>query len=478
MTLKLSIFSLLLMLGMNCSAQNARIIGNLTDNDYASIILSPAIYSKLVDSKKELSSKRGAFEFNVQVSQPCFYRLYYRDKRISIYIEPNKTVQLSIDNFKESEFVNFYGDLSSENSFLNQGGIPMIGTPIQKANFKNLALEGEANYMTAVRNEMKVQRELFMQIASDAKLSNDFISIYEKNNIDMAGLLYQYYYAKFVSSNSDSFIVQNPKFLDLFSALPAESGYESALLYFENQMNGLKSKVNLKFKDPIVFNRADDLELYKAYIKEANTLPESITKSYLLENLIGEWVSYYGRTVDLKEEIYSFVNNLSNEAKREAVKKKLVNLAEYETGKPAPIFSFEDNAGNIRTLKEFVGKIVFIDAWASWCGPCIAEIPHAKTLYEKYKKNPDIEFITISIDENKENWQKALRSHQLNDGIQGIAFPGGFNSDFARKYSIQGIPSYIIIDKSGNMVNNKAPAPSQKERLYLLLNTLLKIPNN
>ncbi len=122
-------------------SQNAKIIGNITDNAYASIILSPAIYSKLIDSKTEISSKRGAFEFNIQVDQPCFYRLYYRDKRISIYIEPKKTVQVSIDNSKETEFANFYGNLSTENTFLNQGEIPMIGSPAQRETFKKLAKE-------------------------------------------------------------------------------------------------------------------------------------------------------------------------------------------------------------------------------------------------------------------------------------------------------------------------------------------------
>lgn len=475
MKLKLCLCISLLFMETAVFAQNAKIIGNITDNAYASIILSPAVYSKLIDSKTEISSKRGAFEFNIQVNHPCFYRLYYRDKRISIYIEPKKTVQVSIDNGKEIEFANFYGDLSTENTFLNQGEIPMIGTPAQRENFKKIAKESESSYMNAVKTEMSTQRDAFKQLASSAGLSPEFIDLYEKNNIDMAGLLYQSYFARFGSSNPDSFIVQNPTFLDIFKALPAEKGYESSLLFYENQMNALKSRVNLRYKEPIIHNKTDDLELYKSYIREANGMPESLVKTYLIENLIGEWVSYYGRTVDIKDEIYSFTNSIPNEAKKEAVKKKLINLAQYETGKPAPIFSFEDNAGNVRNLKEFVGKLVFIDVWASWCGPCIAEIPFSKTVYQKYKNNPDIQFLTLSIDENKENWEKALRMHQLNDGIQGISFPGGFNSDFAKKYSIQGIPSYILIDKSGNMVNHKAPSPSQTEKLYKLLDNLLNI---
>lgn len=457
-------------------SQNVRIHGNIIDDNYAAIILSPAVYSKLVDSKTEFNPKRGAFEFNISVSAPCFYRLYYKEKRVSIYVEPGTSIQLSLDNTKTEDYITFYSNFISENTILNQKNLPTIGTKEQREKLKSIAAQGKEEYFKAIENEMKIQEEAFLKIAEDANLSRDFIDLYTRNNIEMAGLLYKCYYPRFAFGSADSFIVKNPDFLDIYKSLPkGNNGYSQVVLYYENEMNYLKSKANQKFADEILSKKVDDLTLYKSYIQEANTYPNEILREYLIENLIGEWISFYGRTTDLKEQIVDFVEKLTDPKKRDLVKRKLVNLAQYETGKPAPIFSFEDNSGNIRNLKEFVGKIVYIDAWASWCAPCIAELPYSKEVYNRYKGNPDIVFLYISIDDNKENWEKMLRERKLYDEIQGIAFPNGFNSDFARKYSIQGIPNYILIDKSGNLITHRAPKPSQPEKLYPLLDKLLGV---
>lgn len=458
----------------NVICQNVKIHGTITDNGGKSaVILSPAIYSKLIDSKIEFNPKNGFFEFNIQVPAPTFYRLYYKDKKISLYLEPGKSVQMGIDNMKAEDYVSFYSDLSQENTILNQKNIPTIGTKDQREKFKSVAKEGMDSYFQSVEDEMKVQRTEFNRIADEAQLSEVFVQKYIQNNIEMGGLLYKYYYPRFAFGSSDSFISSTPAFLDIFSNLPSTSKYSQSVLYFENNMNYHKALTNKRFKQDFLNKKIDDLILYKAYINDALSLSPGDLKNYITENLIGEWISYYGRTTDIKEEIVAYVNQLTNKDKKEMVKRKMVYLAQYESGKPAPIFSFEDTDGNVRNLKEFIGKIVYIDAWASWCAPCIAELPNAKVIYDKYKDNSNIVFLNISIDDVKENWTKAINERNLTDGVQGIAFPNGFNSDFARKYSIQGIPNYILIDKSGNLVTHRAPKPSQPEKLIPLFDKML-----
>jgi thiol-disulfide isomerase/thioredoxin len=472
--MKQSIILFCLFISSIIYSQNVKIHGTVNDNTANSaVILSPAIYSKLIDSKLEFNPKKGYFEFNILIGSPCFYRLYYKDKRISLYLEPGTTVQLNVDNLKTEDYVSFYSDLSQENTILNQKNIPSIGTKEHREKFKLKAADGQQTYFYAVEAEMITQKNTFNKLVEEANLSQNFIEAYLRNNIEMAGVLYKYYYPRFAFNNIDSFIVSNPDFLKLFDEIQLNGKYNQSVLYYENQMNHHKALNNVRFKDQFLSKSVDDLILYKAYINNAFTLSYGQTKDYILENLIGEWIAYYGRTTDIKDEIVKYVDQLNDKDKKDLIKKKLVHLAQYESGKPAPIFSFEDNAGNIRNLKEFVGKIVYIDAWASWCGPCIAELPHAKTIYNKYKDNPDIVFLYISIDENKENWEKSMRERKLYDGIQGLSFPNGFNSDFARKYSIQGIPNYILIDKSGNLVTHRAPKPSQPEKLIPLLDKML-----
>ena len=159
--------------------------------------------------------------------------------------------------------------------------------------------------------------------------------------------------------------------------------------------------------------------------------------------------------------------------KRSSLKKRLVNLAQYETGQPAPNFSFEDYSGNKRHSRELVGKVVFIHVWSSTNQASMNEWKAAKEIYTKYKDRQDLVFLFLSIDDDKEAWEKAIREFKLFEEIHAISFPHGFNSDFARKYAIQSLPSYLLIDKSGNIISNRVPRPSQPEKLIPLLDKLL-----
>jgi thiol-disulfide isomerase/thioredoxin len=103
---------------------------------------------------------------------------------------------------------------------------------------------------------------------------------------------------------------------------------------------------------------------------------------------------------------------------------------------------------------------VYIDVWATWCGPCRMEIPYYEKLKDKYK-NKNIHFLSISVDENTEGWKKFIKEKSMK-GNQFIAI-GNFDSDIARGYNIRGIPRFILIDKEGKILDANAPRPSSNE---------------
>jgi len=166
---------------------------------------------------------------------------------------------------------------------------------------------------------------------------------------------------------------------------------------------------------------------------------------------------------------------------KESTEKNIKGISEYVkgslevkklNGSVSPTFAYENTDGKIIKLEDFKGKYVYVDVWATWCGPCRAEIPHLKKTEEAFH-GKNIEFVSISVDvmKDKEKWKKFVAEKQLG-GVQVLA-DKDWRSDFVTGYKIQGIPRFILIGPDGKIVNADAPRPSSPE-LTNLLNTTVK----
>jgi peroxiredoxin len=127
--------------------------------------------------------------------------------------------------------------------------------------------------------------------------------------------------------------------------------------------------------------------------------------------------------------------------------------------KQAPDFTLSDVNGKKVSLSDFRGKIVYLDFWATWCGPCVGEIAASKKLNKKFEGNPNIAFINISFDHEADRWQKMVEAKKML-GTQLISEKGQ-ESDVMKNYEVVSIPRFIIIDKNGIIVDYDAKRPSE-----------------
>lgn len=143
-----------------------------------------------------------------------------------------------------------------------------------------------------------------------------------------------------------------------------------------------------------------------------------------------------------------------------------------EAGKPAFRFEFENRSGETVRLADFKGKFVFIDIWATWCGPCKYQIPYVIRL-EKELNNENIAFLSLSVDKqaDKEKWLAALKDFGLEENC--VISPNDFDYEMFKKYQVSSIPRFMLIGPDGKIVMTKARRPSDpvlKLQLTDLLN--------
>lgn len=274
------------------------------------------------------------------------------------------------------------------------------------------------------------------------------------------------------------------------------------------------------FKDTLsveegLYQMFDGVEFTDLYLKngynltlkmDAKSFDESIVYSgvganennYLAKATLAESTFDFGKLMELNE--LDFETAIENKAKKElaklegsnldarfnALQKNKIEESKFgmtayfkETKKKlklnntqAPGFDYVNFKGGTTKLSDLNGKYVYIDVWATWCGPCRAEIPFLKKMEEKYH-DKNISFVSISIDVNKdfEKWKNFVDEKQLG-GIQLFA-DKNWTSDFIMSFSINSIPRFILIDPNGKVVNANAARPSSP-KLQTQLDELLK----
>jgi peroxiredoxin len=144
-------------------------------------------------------------------------------------------------------------------------------------------------------------------------------------------------------------------------------------------------------------------------------------------------------------------------------------LASLKTGEDGYKFSYPDQNDKTVSLTDLKGKVVVVDVWATWCGPCRGETQYMRKLADEMK-GKDVAFVSISVDKQKDHdkWKKMLVDEQMT-WIQLFATE---TNDFSKYYKVATIPRFIVFDKTGKILNADAPRPSDPELKTLLEKTL------
>ncbi len=168
-------------------------------------------------------------------------------------------------------------------------------------------------------------------------------------------------------------------------------------------------------------------------------------------------------TKALYDELYAFGSKLKNADFKQAFLGRLEKRAKLMEGRPAIDFVVVNMDGKKGKLSDYKGKVLFVDFWATWCMPCLGEMPYFNELSKQF---PNIQFVGISLDDNTEVWLNKLKGDADHGKVLEL-----FSTDplVRTGWDITGIPRFLLIDKDFNIISASAPRPSEKDVIVPLL---------
>jgi thiol-disulfide isomerase/thioredoxin len=194
-----------------------------------------------------------------------------------------------------------------------------------------------------------------------------------------------------------------------------------------------------------------------------------------INNHKGSAATYFAATFVLPETPPALVDLALNKLKKDApelvftkkLEDRLNSLAPLSIGGLAPDIALKNPLGKVVKLSSLRGKVVLIDFWASWCGPCRRENPNVVRMYQKYNSK-GFEIYGVSLDNNKGRWQGAIKQDNLT--WIHVSDLKGWNSSAAQAYKVNSIPYTVLLDKSGRIIAKNLRGASLEAKLEQLFN--------
>jgi thiol-disulfide isomerase/thioredoxin len=399
----------------------------------------------------------GGFVYEKEMTQSISGNLVVDRKNIPIYLVPGKELILTVDYADWDNTLAFDGDLKAVADYLidkskvqREWSRGLRAQYLKEPTDYRASRDSLTEVFHSMLNAKKLEAGFDQDFAEIESLSIQFTQIMDMKNYVSA---HQYYTEKDTVILPDNWNSLEEG-IDLNH--PMLVNVPAAMSYLSNNVNNQAQKEAGLTGD--LWGKPDFLAAKFNYIQKTFTSPE------LIENLMYRELSQQmdangiGGIGDQLQAYYALAKNSDQLTE---IKTTVAQWEAIQPGKPAPDFKVVDMQGVEHTLAEYRGKYVYIDFWATWCGPCKIEIPHLKDLYEEYKDS-NLAIMSISVDRDKSAWEKMVTE----EGFSWLQFHDATMEN--DKYIVKYIPTFVLIGPDGNIINCRAPRPSEPELKIVL----------
>ena len=434
--LVLSVFLILFIL--SCSKEQKEYItiaGKIENADFDSVFL---VNDHL---RKAVVIQNGEFSDSLKLNERGYFEFYAGRESTRIFLNPGDSLFIFTDVNEFDEKLNYSGTSSKENNYLAQKYLKEESFSPNPQAFFSLPEKDYKAKITELKSELE-------NLLTKAETGNEFQQL-EKKNIQFG------YYLQ---------LLQYPMAHEYFTQkkidLPVDFDEELKNLDLENEADFLKIP---NYREFVISQFYEKIEKADSPEKTGETIA-AIKSQKIRDGIMSELLLYSVESGSPEAEIYNdFIQKYAQDEKLKGkAATAFAKVQKLLPGRPSPKFNYPDINGNNVSIDDLKGNLVYIDVWATWCGPCIREIPSLKNLEKDYH-DKNIKFVSMSIDpqEDFDKWQKMVKDKNL-QGIQIFA-DNDWKSQFVQEYGIKGIPRFILIDEKGDIINADAPRPSNPE---------------
>jgi len=439
---KLKFIGVIALIATACSSVNASVVTfkakNADKGTKAMLVLSAT------QKPESLSfDDKGIATFKFNNAQGEYAELYFGKQRKTLFLDPKADLTVSFDVNTFQDAIQFVGATAPANNYLNSGKINFLTYKDCTVKESEFILRSDSTYNANIK-----------VLNSQKGLNKEFVKL-EKNRLKYSSYQALTIYPNYHAYMADKAYIPSNVYYDKLKSLFVE---DSSLLKLNSYKSFLYEFVPLIALSEVPstskkgFNFLELTELKVRYVDEK--IIDKTIKEFLTNKIIVENVSYDG--VDGKDELIAlFHKNVKDQELISKFNELTVKWKGLRAGNPSPSFTCQDINGKTVSLADLKGKFVYIDVWATWCGPCRGELPHLKKLEEAYGEK-DIHFVSISCDKDKKAWETMVTKQEL----KGIQLIFGADDSFSKEYMINGIPRFILLDREGNIVNANATRPS------------------
>ena len=402
-------------------------------------------------------SADGTFSDTLHLNHNGFYQLFVGREQTGIYLEKGQDLNVSLNTEQFDESLEYSGDLAKPNSYLAKKYL----WNEQHLNYEELFSLEENAFISKLEAYQKSLDSLF----ESENVSNENFKkmLNEEDSYSRAALVENYLVAHRYYTGTQDFQVSNE---------------------FYNHIENIDFKDTLAYRNSASYQNLLDAHFSRLISQRTSESGEnptlvflklvdsSLPNGYAKDKIMSDYLEFGLKPDGDLEEAYALYKNSNPASENLAdLTERYKMLQTITKGKHSPTFDYENHKGGTTSLDDLKGRYVYIDVWATWCGPCIREIPALKETVKHYQ-GKNIHFVGISIDEPKdyEKWKTMVTEKEM-AGFQLMA-DNNWESEFVTKYGILGIPRFILVDPEGNIVNADAPRPSDP-KLKELLDSLI-----